>query len=227
MRQMDYGLLMRRVMAQLAVVAQGATQQFSPTPKEKSNASRLLSGPSVVYASECQHCHCPRDRGRRCVACGTPIDVVYASPYWLQDEWHGANERRKVELLRIALGTLRLARVRVKAKYDSEGRSHTLPEDARLAVGREAIQAGAAKVAMHYGYTTDHIRRLRKEAERALKREQEGRERLRYQGTLQERIAIAATPGSSYEVAAELENVSPQTVRNWRAQLTDELDIYA
>ncbi|HZL17752.1 MAG TPA: hypothetical protein VFG23_08405 [Polyangia bacterium] len=212
---MDYGLLMRRVMAQLALVSQGATQQFSPTPKEKSNASRILSGPALIFASECQNCHAPKGKRRRCESCGALVDVIYASPYWLQEEWHAAGERRRVELLRIALGVLRLARVRVKAPHDKT----TL--EGRLDIGREIAsgEVTATQASERYGFSRQYGYDLRDRAVAEDKRLAEGRERRRYGGTLAERVAIASTPGTQREVA-EMYGVSQPSVSKWRVSIS-------
>ena len=223
----DYDVLMRRVMLALSLVADGAVSQVSDAPTLPTNDSRVLSGPMLTYASECQNCHHPV-KGFRCGSCGAFIDVVYASPYWLQEQWFGAgtDPRRKVRVLWIALGVLHAARFRMKAKYDSEGRSSTFPEEARLAVGREAAATSVKRVAEHYGYTTAHVYTLRADAARADKRAAEGRERRRYDGTLSMRCMIAATPGSARGVGDEF-GVSHSSVLRWRLEHSTESGVAA
>lgn len=192
MKQMDYGLLMRRVMAQLEILGAGATQQLSPTPKEKGHDSSILSGEHVVRTDD--------------------NEVIFASVYWLQDRWHRAtSDDRRVEVLRIALSVLRHVRVRVKPNHDRS----TL--DGRLAIGRE-IAAGEMSVvqaAERYGFSRQHGYDLRDQAVAEDRRLAGGRERRRYAGTLEQRLAIAATPGTTKEVAF-LYDVSQKSVSRWR-----------
>lgn len=186
MTQMDYALLMRRVMAQLALVANGATAQLSHAHARAANDSRILTGSTEIYH--------------------------------LQERWHRAHSTRaKAAVLADALEALRLARVRVKAKYDSEGRSHHLPADAALAVGREAAATSVKQVAMHYGYSTSHVYELRERAVKADKRAAEEVAVQRYDGTLEMRCMIAATPGTARSVAGEF-GVSHMSVLRWRRE---------
>lgn len=129
---------------------------------------------------------------------------------WLTEAWYRAQTpARKAHLIRIALEQLKLARVRIKAKHDLQTR------DGRLAVGREAAETTVAKVAQHYGYSRQHVYDLREQWLREERARNGQRQRQRYDGTLEMRCAIAASPGTSREVADEF-GVSASSVASWR-----------
>ena len=215
MRQMDYGLLMRRVMAQVTLLGHGAVCSTETVTAAGSNDSRILSEPGLVYASNCWKCQRTTNGRRLCQHCGVAAEVVYVSAYWLQDQWHRAfSTERKAALIRMALDMLRLARVRKRAKHD------VTTQDGRLALGMDLVSGTDVRVvAKEYGFSTKYAYSLKKAAERELERQVEERELRRYAGTLEDRVRIAAMPGSSYSVAAQFENVSAQSVKNWRRTL--------
>lgn len=147
-------------------------------------------------------------------------EILWASVYWFRHQWFRAHTaRRQAALVRIALDVLRLVRVRARAKYD------LTTADGRLALGREMVtgELSVERVVAQYGFSRAHAYRLKALAADAMERQASERERQRYGGTLNERCLIAAMPGSSYSVAAEFENVSPEAVQRWRRVLGSEL----
>lgn len=190
---MDYSLLMRRVMAQLALVAHASAAPIGRSRPSAGHPSRLLTEAQVI-----------RDDAS---------EIVYASPYWLQARWHRAtSDKQKAEVLRIALSTLRVMRIRTEAKHDMA------TADGRLAVGRKLASGEYTieHVMATYDYSRQHAYKLRDQAARHDEAAAAARVRKRCADyTLNERCLIAADPRSSYAVAAEF-GISPATVQNWR-----------
>lgn len=197
MAQMDYGLLMRRVMAQLALVADGGTVQLEPSRGGADHPSRLLSNGQDERPL--------KDDDRQ--------EILHVSIYWLQAQWHRAHsDRRKRALLHVALGILRLARIRTKAKHD------LATQDGRIALEDEVLLTDdLRKTAAHYGYSIGGLYEYLDRARRRHARARDERERALYDGTVEMRVRIAAEPGTLRAVADQF-GVSHTAVRRWRLE---------
>ncbi|HEY1775904.1 MAG TPA: hypothetical protein VGG41_07070 [Solirubrobacteraceae bacterium] len=68
---------------------------------------------------------------------------------------------------------------------------------------------------MHYGYSLKSVYNLMEKARKHDEREREGRERELYDGTLEMRTRIAATPGTTRTVGDAF-GVSHVSVAKWR-----------
>jgi hypothetical protein len=148
---------------------------------------------------------------------GSKIPAGDTLIYKLRGRWdHARTRETKRAVIFDVIGAIKLARVRVKAKYDSEGRSHNLPAEAALAVGREALATSAREVAMHYGYTVGHAYELADRARRHDTRAKADRDRDLYDGTLEMRVRIAAASGTVRAVGEEF-GVSDTSVCRWRS----------
>lgn len=190
---MDYGLLMRRVMVQLALVADGATAQLSHARAKSDHDSKILSSPALILASSCQKCHTETGGRRYCPSCGTETEIVYASTYWLQDRWYRAHStERKRQLLALALGLLRAARERKRQKLDMGTREGRLELGRLVLVGELSVRQ-AMEI---YGYQRRRIYQLREEARKDAERQAEEALAWQHLGPLEDRTSIAATPSS-------------------------------
>lgn len=188
----DYSLLMRRVMAQLELTGFGATMRFGEQARHRGEGMVVL--PDLIKTED--------------------DEIVWASVYWFSRQWQRARtDKRRRELVQIALEVLRLVKIRVKAKHD------TTTLEGRLAVGREALRDGAKKVAMHYGYSYHAIYDWMDLARRTDERERLDREF--YDGTMEMRVRIATTPGTAREVAV-LYGVSQRSVSIWRLGICEK-----
>lgn len=118
---------------------------------------------------------------------------------------------RKRWLIREALDELKSLRISARTKIDVQTR------EGRMAVGLDTRPI--AVIAAQYGYHPSHVHNLRAWAKREKAAEDLALERVRYHGTLEERLRIAAEPGSAGEVAARYDGVSQRSIQVWRRDI--------
>lgn len=189
----DYGLFMRKVMAHLALVADGGVMKLEPSRISAEHPSRLLLDMNSWKSDDGEY--------------------IYVSLYWLQERWyHAWSQEARRELIALALEVLRLATRREWARYDMG----TL--EGRLAVGRHVLSGewSIQDVMRDYGYSRSYVYDLMERARVVDELAHNEREALRkYDGSLEARVRIAAEPGSIRDVS-EKYGLHYTTVGRWR-----------